>query len=73
MSRSILGHFDGRVIVPDEPLPLVAGQRLRVEVEAIDEEKSRFADLLGLAADLPEAPPDLSSQHDHYLYGTPKQ
>ena len=33
----------------------------------------RYADLLDLAADLPDAPPDLAAQHDHYLYGTPKR
>jgi len=26
-----------------------------------------------LAADLPDAPPDLAAQHDHYLYGSPKR
>ena len=33
----------------------------------------RYADLLDLAADLPDAPPDLAAQHDHYLYGMPKR
>lgn len=26
-------HFDGNVIVPDEPLPLVPGEKLRVTIE----------------------------------------
>jgi hypothetical protein len=29
--------------------------------------------LLRFASDLPDAPSDLSAQHDHYLYGTPKR
>lgn len=29
-------HFDGKVIVPDEPLPLRPNQRVRIQVEPID-------------------------------------
>lgn len=29
-------HFDGKVIVPDEPLNLPANQKLRIQVEAIE-------------------------------------
>lgn len=73
MTRSISAHFDGRVIVPDEPIDLPAGQRLRVEIEAVEAADGRFADLLRFAVDLPGAPSDLAGQHDHYLYGTPKK
>jgi hypothetical protein len=31
-------HFDGKVIVPDEPLALKPNQRLRISVEPIDTE-----------------------------------
>ncbi len=67
----IVAHFDGKVIVPDEPVRLPVGQPLRVQVELAD--TPRFQAFLELAADLPDAPPDLAKQHDHYLYGTPKQ
>ncbi len=73
MTQSIFAKYDGSVIVPDEPLELAAGQRLRVEFQTIDADKPKFADLLNLEADLPDAPADLASQHDHYLYGTPKR
>ena len=33
---AIKGHFDGKVIVPDEPLNLPVNQRLLVRVEPID-------------------------------------
>jgi hypothetical protein len=65
MTTSIAAHFDGRFIVPDEPLQLPVGQRLRVHVELADPPPPRFAELLRFAADLPDAPPDLSAQHDH--------
>ena len=73
MTQSILAKYDGAVIVPDKPLELQPGQRLRVEIQTIDPQDPRFADLLNLEADLPDAPADLASQHDHYLYGTPKR
>ena len=31
------GHFDGKVIVPDEPLALKPNQRVRIQVEPIDQ------------------------------------
>jgi len=72
MSQPISAHFDGRVIVPDEPLNLPSGQRLRVEIEKVGNSSGRFSDLKQFATDLPDAPSDLASQHDHYLYEQPK-
>lgn len=73
MTQTITAHFDGKVIVPDEPVQFPVGQPLRVRVEVADVPAPRFADLLKFAADLPDAPPDLAAQHDHHLYGTPKR
>jgi hypothetical protein len=33
MTTTILAHFDGHVIVPEEPLPLVPGEKVRVTIE----------------------------------------
>ena len=30
---TILAHFDGQVIVPDEPLPFAPGEKVRVTIE----------------------------------------
>jgi hypothetical protein len=65
MTRTIAAHFDGKVIVPDEPVRLPAGTPLRVQLEVQGAPAPRFADLVGFSADLPEAPADLSAQHDH--------
>jgi len=73
MNHTISAHFDGKVIIPDEPVELPVGQRLRVQLEVEGTSSARFAELLSFAADLPDAPTDLASQHDHYLYGTPKR
>lgn len=33
MSRILTAHFDGKVIIPDKPLRLPIGKRLRIQVE----------------------------------------
>jgi hypothetical protein len=73
MTHEITAHFDGKTIVPDEPIQLPVGQPLRLRVEVIEPTTPRFAELLQFGADLPDAPSDLASKHDHYLYGTPKE
>lgn len=73
MTHMISAHFDGKVIVLDEPVELPVGQPLRIHVELTVQPAARFENLLDLAADLPDAPPDLAAQHDHYLYGSPKR
>jgi hypothetical protein len=73
-------HFDGEVIVPEDAVDLPRDRSFVVHVET-----SGSADPAGEDAPLPalqwlaenavddELPSDLSAQHDHYLYGTPKQ
>ncbi len=88
MTQIVSAHFDGKVIVPDEPVQFPVGTPLRIQVEVQDgvrpaertttqptdrKTAPRFSGLLELAADLPDAPPDLAAQHDHYLYGSPKR
>lgn len=33
MRRTIAGHFDGKVIIPEKPVLLPLGKRLRIEIE----------------------------------------
>jgi len=73
MTETITAHFDGRVLVPDEAVELPVGQSLRLHIELTSSVPPRFAGLLELEADLPDAPPDLAAQHDHYLSGSPKR
>jgi hypothetical protein len=73
MTQMIAAHFDGNVIVPDEPVHLPVGQPLRVCLELAEVPAPRFGDFLQFAADLPDAPSDLAGEHDHYLYDCPKQ
>jgi len=73
MTTTFSAHFDGHVIVPDESLQLPVGQRLTVHIDLPAPAAPRFAGLLSLEADLPDAPADIARQHDHYLYGSPKR
>jgi hypothetical protein len=73
MTQTIAAHFDGKVIVPDEPVQLPVGQPLRVRLEVAEPAVPRFAEFLQFAADLPDAPPDLAAGHDRHLYGTPER
>jgi hypothetical protein len=74
---SIQAHFDGKVIVPhgEVDLPLDRDLILRIEPVAAETEGD-VSVLLWLAenaVDNEELPADLSHQHDHYLYGSPKR
>jgi hypothetical protein len=67
-------HFDGKVIVPDEPLSLPPNQALIVSIEPVAEkhEATEGSVLSWLAANAVESdalPADLADRHDHYLYG----
>jgi hypothetical protein len=67
-------HFDGRVIIPDEPLDLPANQPLviRIEPHSAGSEAADESALGWLAANAIETdtlPADLADQHDRYLYG----
>lgn len=80
-------HFDGKVLVPDEPVDLPVNCALEVHVQPISrptisglqDAKEGKTFLQNLAEELakcpsnPEAPRDGAAQHDHYLYGTPKR
>ena len=72
-------HFDGRVLVPDEPVDIPLNRPLELSVVSFDKPSDAPADLGKLAALADNRPArasnqsDLAAQHDHYLYGTPKR
>lgn len=74
---AVKAHFDGRVIVPDEPIQLPKGQAIVVHIElepAKDKRKLSVLDwIVANRIKDDNLPTDLSYQHDHYLYGTPKK
>ena len=73
-------RFDGKVIVPEQAVNLPRDRSLIVHVEAFSEADGKFKDspqsaLQWLAENAvdDELSVDLSTQHDHYLYGMPKR
>jgi hypothetical protein len=74
---AINAHYDGKVIVPDEPLDLPPNQALVVRIESISGEdlaaESALTWIAENSCDSPRLPSDLSHQHDRYLYGVPKK
>lgn len=71
-------HFDGRVLVPDEPVDLPVNCALEVQVKRLGSAPAPDKPLQKLAEvarqfPVADAPPDGAAQHDHYLYGLPKR
>ena len=74
------GHIQNGIIVLDSNVPLPEGAAVEVQVivpslnPAPDGELPTLAeslkDFIGILEDLPE---DAATNHDHYLYGTPKK
>ena len=79
---SIDAHFDGEVFVPDGPVDLPVGQKVRIELKPVEVKptppKTGAPDVEALLEALSKFPinenwpPDGAKQLDHYLYGTPK-
>jgi hypothetical protein len=66
------GRFDGKQIVLDEvPEGIAPNTPVRVIVGNGDRPSS-FAKIAAMAIDA-GLPKDFAAQHEHYMYGTPKQ
>ena len=74
------GHVENGLIVLDQQVPLPEGAAVEVQIvsppPAIASETvlptlaESLKDFIGVLEDLPE---DAATNHDHYLYGTPKK
>lgn len=74
MNLRITAVFDGNVLRPDTFLDLAPNTRYVITIqESISPPIAGDAwDVLEEMTGTVEAPTDWSSEHDHYLYGTPK-
>ena len=72
---TVNAHFDGKAIIPDEPLDLPPNQALILQIERVGPretaEESALAWLAANAVEDDALPTDLADRHDHYLYGSP--
>jgi hypothetical protein len=72
------GHVENGMVVFDQPVTLPEGTEVRIELIVRDRNVSvdgptlaeQFSNLIGA---VPELPPDMAKQHDHYLHGAPKR
>lgn len=76
MTRTIYATFDGHVLTPEGSIDLVPNQRYLIHIEPQSKQKLKqqrkvLQRISERAIDLGVS--DLSSQHDHYLYGIEKQ
>jgi hypothetical protein len=71
---TVHAHFDGKAIIPDEPLYMAPNQTLILQIERVGPreaaEESALAWLAANAVENDALPTDLADQHDHYLYGS---
>ena len=75
---TVKARFDGRVFVPEQPVDLPVGQAVEIPIPPPTTTPSPqpLADLMKALDHLPENadwPADGATQHDHYLYGTPRK
>jgi hypothetical protein len=75
MPDTIVAIFDGEVLRPEEPVRLQTNTRYRVTITPIEPDVALQDawDVLDRLTGTVDAPSDWSIEHDHYLYGTPKQ
>ncbi|MBF2007977.1 antitoxin family protein [Chlorogloeopsis fritschii PCC 9212] len=74
MNKKITAVFDGSVLRPDVSLDLTPNTRYVITIQELKEPSSGDAwDVLEAIAGTVDAPSDWASEHDHYLYGTPKK
>jgi len=81
MTRKVLAAFDGKVFFPEEPVELEINGHYVLRIEPLKKQKpivnnkkvesDPAFDLAALAVKTGLA--DLATEHDHYLYGTPKR
>jgi hypothetical protein len=73
-------HFDGKVLIPDEPVDLPVNCALELRIEPVLAQKpstdaNPLKSLIELAKRFPvlDGAADGAAQHDHYLYSLPKR
>jgi len=76
MSITVDVIFDGEVLRPQEPLALTRDKHYSVTIEETADRAVGAEDAWSVLQSLAgtyDGPSDWSSQHDHYIYGSPKR
>jgi predicted DNA-binding antitoxin AbrB/MazE fold protein len=75
MTKTLEVVYDGSVFRPSGPVDLEAGKKYTISVcspekdERVEQDSAFDLSSLAVATNIP----DLSEEHDHYLYGSPKR
>lgn len=69
----INGHYDGKKVVLDEPVPAEIPADTPVRVVFEKNGKEGVFDRIAKLAGPDDLPADYSEQHDHYVKGTPRK
>ncbi len=67
------GVVKNGVVVIDAGAELPEGTEVRIEPLAPPARRTLAEQIGDLAGTVPDLPPDMAEQHDHYLHGTPKR
>ena len=71
---SYTGTVIGGVVKLPPEAALPDGTQVRVEtVEPATDRRELVEELKAIAQSMPDLPEDWSTQHDHYIHGTPKR
>ncbi len=76
MNLTIEAIYENGVLKPAQPLPLQEHEKVRITVEPARGSLAEQIASRGRALPqevLDRLPADAASQHDHYIYGTPKR
>lgn len=73
MTTTIDALFDGKVLLPDTPIPLEPNTRVRITIQTPENDVPTPHSFLKTARSLSlETPPDFSARLDDFLYGENK-
>lgn len=67
------GHYDGRRVVLDEPVPVDIPAQTLVKVVFESRQGEHVLDRIARLAGPDDLPSDYAAQHDHYVKGTPRK
>ena len=73
MDLHLEGVMQNGVIVPDDASAIPEGTRVRFEPVPAEKPKTFGEQFARFCGAIKDAPPDLSTQHEHYRLGTPKR
>jgi hypothetical protein len=75
VGKTVTAVFDGRVLHLESPSDLEPDKRylITIQSELPSDTEGDAWDILEALTGTLEAPDDWASEHDHYLYGTPKR